>query len=120
MLASVYVDDFERGNAMGIALGGLALGVLSKENNRVHINSISRAVLASTHSIHLPGSAPSWQHPTSMAGLSSSLPLLTLHSHCLQDLTPFHHHLSGDPETATTAGAGCCCPGTGDGGTATV
>ncbi|NWR58829.1 VMAT1 protein, partial [Bucorvus abyssinicus] len=28
MLASVYVDDFERGNAMGIALGGLALGVL--------------------------------------------------------------------------------------------
>ncbi|KAJ7305114.1 hypothetical protein JRQ81_010968 [Phrynocephalus forsythii] len=28
MLASVYVDDNERGNAMGIALGGLALGVL--------------------------------------------------------------------------------------------
>ncbi|XP_050766067.1 chromaffin granule amine transporter [Gymnogyps californianus] len=28
MLASVYTDDFERGNAMGIALGGLALGVL--------------------------------------------------------------------------------------------
>ncbi|XP_061328531.1 chromaffin granule amine transporter isoform X2 [Pezoporus flaviventris] len=28
MLASVYTDDFERGNVMGIALGGLALGVL--------------------------------------------------------------------------------------------
>lgn len=31
MLASIYTDDFERGNAMGIALGGLALGVLSKD-----------------------------------------------------------------------------------------
>uniref|UniRef100_A0A8D1T496 Major facilitator superfamily (MFS) profile domain-containing protein n=1 Tax=Sus scrofa TaxID=9823 RepID=A0A8D1T496_PIG len=28
MLASVYTDDHERGKAMGIALGGLALGVL--------------------------------------------------------------------------------------------
>ncbi|XP_028936277.1 synaptic vesicular amine transporter [Ornithorhynchus anatinus] len=28
MLASIYTDDEERGNAMGIALGGLALGVL--------------------------------------------------------------------------------------------
>ncbi|XP_034517215.1 chromaffin granule amine transporter isoform X6 [Ailuropoda melanoleuca] len=28
MLASVYTDDYERGRAMGIALGGLALGVL--------------------------------------------------------------------------------------------
>ncbi|NXE93705.1 VMAT1 protein, partial [Menura novaehollandiae] len=28
LLASVYTDDSERGNAMGIALGGLALGVL--------------------------------------------------------------------------------------------
>ncbi|NWH41367.1 VMAT1 protein, partial [Chloropsis hardwickii] len=28
LLASVYPDDSERGNAMGIALGGLALGVL--------------------------------------------------------------------------------------------
>ncbi|XP_036096843.1 chromaffin granule amine transporter isoform X2 [Molossus molossus] len=28
MLASVYTDDCERGHAMGIALGGLALGVL--------------------------------------------------------------------------------------------
>nr|XP_010994679.1 chromaffin granule amine transporter [Camelus dromedarius] len=28
MLASVYTDDHERGRAMGIALGGLALGVL--------------------------------------------------------------------------------------------
>ncbi|XP_055975124.1 chromaffin granule amine transporter isoform X2 [Sorex fumeus] len=28
MLASVYTDDYERGRAMGIALGGLALGLL--------------------------------------------------------------------------------------------
>ena len=28
MLAERYQDDKERGNAMGIALGGLALGVL--------------------------------------------------------------------------------------------
>ena len=28
MLADRYPDDRERGNAMGIALGGLALGVL--------------------------------------------------------------------------------------------
>ena len=28
MLAERYPDDRERGNAMGIALGGLALGVL--------------------------------------------------------------------------------------------
>lgn len=30
MLASVYTDDHERGRAMGIALGGLALGLLGK------------------------------------------------------------------------------------------
>ena len=30
MLACYYPDDKERGNAMGIALGGLALGVLCK------------------------------------------------------------------------------------------
>lgn len=30
MLASVYTDDFERGRAMGVALGGLALGVLGE------------------------------------------------------------------------------------------
>ena len=30
MLAERYPDDNERGHAMGIALGGLALGVLSK------------------------------------------------------------------------------------------
>ncbi len=30
MLADRYPDDIERGNAMGIALGGLAMGVLSK------------------------------------------------------------------------------------------
>lgn len=28
MLASVYTDDEERGHAIGIALGGLAMGVL--------------------------------------------------------------------------------------------
>ncbi len=30
MLASVYTDDEERGHAIGIALGGLALGVLGE------------------------------------------------------------------------------------------
>ncbi len=30
MLADTYVEDKERSRAMGIALGGLALGVLSK------------------------------------------------------------------------------------------
>lgn len=30
MLANVYTDDYERGKAMGLALGGLALGVLGK------------------------------------------------------------------------------------------
>lgn len=30
MLASVYTDDEERGNAMGIALGGMAMGVLGQ------------------------------------------------------------------------------------------
>jgi hypothetical protein len=29
MLADCYTDDVERGSAMGIALGGLAMGVLS-------------------------------------------------------------------------------------------
>ena len=30
MLADRYPDDQERGNAMGVALGGLALGVLGR------------------------------------------------------------------------------------------
>jgi len=30
MLADRYPDDRERGNAMAVALGGLALGVLGK------------------------------------------------------------------------------------------
>lgn len=30
MLASVYTDDEERGSAMGIALGGMAMGVLGQ------------------------------------------------------------------------------------------
>ena len=30
MLADRYPDDKERGNAMGIALGGLAMGVLGE------------------------------------------------------------------------------------------
>lgn len=32
MLADFYTDDEERGSAMGIALGGLAMGVLSNLN----------------------------------------------------------------------------------------
>ena len=30
MIATYYPDDKERGNAMGVALGGLAMGVLGK------------------------------------------------------------------------------------------
>ena len=33
MLAERYPDDKERGNAMGVALGGLAMGVLIGDNN---------------------------------------------------------------------------------------
>lgn len=36
MLASVYTDDEERGHAIGIALGGLALGVLGMYTYIVH------------------------------------------------------------------------------------
>ena len=38
MLASVYTDDEERGIAMGIALGGLAMGVLSETHTHIHEN----------------------------------------------------------------------------------
>ena len=43
MLADRYPDDQERGNAMGIALGGLALGVLSNFLNFIYrkINSFN-------------------------------------------------------------------------------
>lgn len=44
MLASVYTDDYERGHAMGIALGGLALGVLSKHNLDPNLGSEGRVV----------------------------------------------------------------------------
>lgn len=36
MLASVYTNDKERGVAMGIALGGLAMGVLSETHTHTH------------------------------------------------------------------------------------
>ncbi len=39
MLAQRYPDDKERGNAMGIALGGLALGVLIGKK-KITINSL--------------------------------------------------------------------------------
>lgn len=35
MLADRYPDDAERGHAMGIALGGLAMGVLSKNQLKI-------------------------------------------------------------------------------------
>lgn len=44
MLASVYTDDYERGHAMGIALGGLALGVLGKWNLDSNLGSEGRVV----------------------------------------------------------------------------
>lgn len=37
MLASVYTDDEERGHAIGIALGGLALGVLGMYSHMAQI-----------------------------------------------------------------------------------
>lgn len=37
MLADRYPDDEERGHAMGIALGGLAMGVLSKINIEISL-----------------------------------------------------------------------------------
>ena len=39
MLADRYTDDRERGNAMGIALGGLALGVLGKLVDGLYFSS---------------------------------------------------------------------------------
>lgn len=38
MLASVYTDDEERGIAMGVALGGLAMGVLSESQTQTQKN----------------------------------------------------------------------------------
>lgn len=43
MLASVYTDDEERGHAIGIALGGLAMGVLGVYT---YIFTYNRAALA--------------------------------------------------------------------------
>lgn len=40
MLASVYTDDNERGIAMGIALGGLAMGVLSECRDYLNLVTI--------------------------------------------------------------------------------
>ncbi|XP_028269839.1 chromaffin granule amine transporter-like [Parambassis ranga] len=45
MLASVYTDDEERGIAMGVALGGLALGVLSETHTHTHTHTLSSAQL---------------------------------------------------------------------------
>lgn len=85
MLASVYTDDFERGNAMGIALGGLALGVLSKETLLpMGFTSTASPELcwpSPTASTCLPVPLPR-RHPMGMAGPSSSLPL----SHSLRPL----------------------------------
>jgi len=43
MLADRYTDDRERGNAMGIALGGLALGVLGKLVDGLYFSSCKRS-----------------------------------------------------------------------------
>lgn len=57
MLATVYTDDEERGHAIGIALGGLAMGVLgtwASEKRTVtvaqHINKVLEAVVGSVRS----------------------------------------------------------------------
>ena len=41
MLASVYTDDEERGHAIGIALGGLALGVLGVYTTVAGLNKLN-------------------------------------------------------------------------------
>ena len=46
MLADRFPDDRERGNAMGIALGGLALGVLGKTVTSINMCSDERSVIA--------------------------------------------------------------------------
>lgn len=38
LLASMYTDDEERGHAIGIALGGLALGVLGTTASGCDVN----------------------------------------------------------------------------------
>lgn len=45
MLADRYPEDEERGKAMGTALGGLALGVLSKFRHFICISLINAFVL---------------------------------------------------------------------------
>lgn len=49
MLASVYTDDEERGNAIGIALGGLAMGVLG-----LYVLKVSVCVCVYTKGISTP------------------------------------------------------------------
>lgn len=44
MLASVYTDDEERGNAMGVALGGMAMGVLGQYGRTCPKNKLCTAV----------------------------------------------------------------------------
>jgi len=53
MLANVYTDDEERGHAIGIALGGLALGVLGMYMYCTHsyCNISSDASVNITHQI---------------------------------------------------------------------
>ena len=51
MLADRYTDDRERGNAMGIALGGLALGVLGNYVSVRH-EILNTLFLRNTHAPH--------------------------------------------------------------------
>lgn len=64
MLASVYTDDEERGIAMGIALGGLAMGVLSKTHTHTHTQSCVYSLLITLKAP--PLSAPSATTPSKL------------------------------------------------------
>ena len=53
MLAERYTDDRERGNAMAIALGGLALGVLGQYVLQWYL-TVKQTMLLSTHTCTMP------------------------------------------------------------------
>lgn len=117
MLASVYTDDFERGNAMGIALGGLALGVLSKETllptGFTPTASPELCQTSPTAPTCLPVPLPRW-HPRARLSCPPpslrSLPMATARG--TRHLpTTFTEHPPGHSEKTPRAGAERCFPG---------
>ncbi|XP_014823994.1 PREDICTED: chromaffin granule amine transporter isoform X1 [Poecilia mexicana] len=81
MLASVYTDDDERGVAMGVALGGLAMGVLSETHTHTHTH---------THTLQ-PGvcsSASVWVHHVRLC-VSVGAPFGSVMYHFVGKSAPF-------------------------------